>query len=95
MGRAFGQLLTSMRSLAAADGRIRVTDSVKATEIGLEFELDAATESEDDWRAAAAGFWGARQVFEAHDAVLVEPSGRSGGGPVRWIVRVPAVADAS
>ncbi len=86
LGRAVGQLLTSMRTVAAPNARLEVRHVGTAAEQVVDFSVSAVVSNQDDWRAASFGFWVARQVFEDHGAILEEPV--LGGS---WRLRAPAV----
>jgi signal transduction histidine kinase len=93
LGRALGQLLTSLRSVAAPGSVLRIRGSRSGADVVYRFELGATTGHDDDWRAAGMGFWVARQVFAEHAATLREPEGER-GGPRAWTLIAPA-ADAA
>lgn len=84
LGRAVGQLLTSIRTVAAPGAHLGVSTTVGPTETLVHFTLSQVVAGQDDWRAASFGFWVARQVFEDHATILEEPV--TGG---TWRLRVP------
>lgn len=73
LGRALGQLLTAIRSVAAPGATLTIAASAAEGGVDLTCALDQATRSRDDWRAAGLAFWVARQVFAEHDATLAMP----------------------
>lgn len=89
LGRALGQLLTSLRSVAATGSVLRIRGERVEDEVVYRFELESTTGDDDDWRAAGMGFWVARQVFQEHAATLEEPEGAR-GGPRSWRLRAPS-----
>ncbi len=89
LGRAMGQLLTSLRAVAAPDSSLHITSRSSQTEVELHFAVDRTVSDSDDWRAAALGFWVARQVFQDHAATLDEPAGAP-GEPRSWRLSAPA-----
>jgi C4-dicarboxylate-specific signal transduction histidine kinase len=88
LGRALGQLLTSLRSVSAPGAALRIAGQRGETEVELRFELGGTVADTDDWRAAGLGFWVARQVLQEHAATLEEPVGER-GGPRTWRLRAP------
>jgi len=84
LGRAVGQLLTSIRAVAAPGARLQVQVDRQGPEHRMSFALSAVVSSQDDWRAASFGFWVARQVLAEHGATLEEPV--TGG---TWRLRAP------
>jgi C4-dicarboxylate-specific signal transduction histidine kinase len=86
LGRALGQLLTSLRAVAAPGGRLRIAPVSREGEVELRFEVAPTVASMDDWRAAGLGFWVARQILEEHAVTLEEPEGEP-GGPRAWRLR--------
>lgn len=91
LGRALGQLLTSLRSVAAPGATLEITTATGAAEVELRFGLTHTVPTSDDWRAAGMGFWVARQVFQDHGATLDEPAGERGGART-WRLRAPREA---
>ena len=92
LGRALGQLLTSLRTVAAPGATLAVTTTDGGPPV-LSFSLDRASANEDDWRAAGLAFWVARRVLEEHGATLEEPDPTvrgAGPGPLGWSVRFGA-----
>lgn len=85
LGRAVGQLLTSIRAVAAPGARLEVGVDRVGDEHRLSFALSDVVSSQDDWRAASFGFWVARQVLAEHRATLEEPVTGS-----TWRLRAPA-----
>lgn len=83
LGRALGQLVAAVRTLAAEGSTLDVHSEGRQ----LIVTVGPVRASQDDWRAASLGFWAARQVFEEHGAIVEEPHERS--GTVRWVVRFP------
>jgi len=76
LGRAFGQLFSSVRTVAAGGATVTVTGastSEGAGNVTIDIIVDRPTLASDDWRAASMGFWGARQILEEHAAALEEP----------------------
>lgn len=65
LGRAFSQVLGSLRNAAAPGGTIRVRMRVDDSthRVALRFELDLPHDNQDDWRAAQVGLWAARRVL--------------------------------
>ena len=90
LGRALGQFVAAVRTLAPEGATI----DVRSQGPNLVVTLEPVRTSHDDWRAAALGFWAARQVFEEHGAIVEEPpEARERGRAARWLVRFPAVAE--
>lgn len=81
LGRALGQLVAAVRTLAPEGATL----AVRVVERTLEVSLAPVATSQDDWRAASLGFWAARQVFEEHGALVEEP--RPGAETATWRVR--------
>lgn len=81
LGRALGQLVTAVRTLAPEGGSIDVHSRGK----NLIVTLAPVRASQDDWRAASLGFWAARQVFEEQGAIVEEPV--AGASQAVWTVR--------
>jgi signal transduction histidine kinase len=81
LGRALGQLVTAVRTLAPEGGSIDVHSSGK----DLVVTLAPVRASQDDWRASSLGFWAARQVFEEQGATVEEPV--AGASQAVWTVR--------
>lgn len=99
LGRALGQLLTSMRSVARMGTTLQITGNRRGPDVELRFELGATVSETDDWEAAGMGFWVARQVLQEHDATLEDPTSDrtlegtpAPGGPRTWRLRIPADA---
>ena len=103
--RALGQLLSSIRGVAAEGANLRVTALLPAPrlrratdtqppgggeEVELHLSLSATLATRDDWRAAGLGFWVARQVLQEHGATLEDSEGEPGGRR-RWTLRAPRV----
>jgi two-component system NtrC family sensor kinase len=88
LGRALGQLLTSLRTVAAPGATLRVVETARAAEVEIRFEIAPTVASTDDWRAAGLGFWVARQVLQENALTLEEPEGEP-GGPRAWRLRAP------
>lgn len=87
LGRALGQLVGSIRTVAAPGATLAVVAAREGREVRVDLDLSATVSVQDDWRAAGFGFWVARRVLEEHDATLEEPV--TGG---RWRIRMPFVA---
>ncbi len=85
LGRALGQLVASVRMLAAEGATI----GIRSVGRELLVSVTPVQASQDDWRAAALGFWAARKVFEEHGAIVEEPE--RGVAVARWVVRFPEV----
>ncbi len=88
LGRALGQLLTSLRTVAPPGSTLRIHEEARDAEVEVRFELSPTAAATDDWRAAGLGFWVARQVLQEHDVTLEEPEGER-GGPRSWRLRAP------
>ncbi|MFZ5482163.1 MAG: HAMP domain-containing protein [Myxococcota bacterium] len=88
LGRALGQLLTSLRAVAAPGSTLRISGARAGRAVEYRFEAGGTTAEQDDWRAAGMGFWVARQVFQEHEATLEEPVGDR-GGPRTWRLVAP------
>jgi signal transduction histidine kinase len=88
LGRALGQLLTSLRSVAAPGSALHIVGDARPDEVELRFDLRSTVTDTDDWRAAGLGFWVARKVLQEHAATLEEPLGDR-GGPRTWRLRAP------
>lgn len=91
LGRALGQLVGSMRTVAGPGARLEVAGRLVGrpgapAEVVVDFDLSAVVSGQDDWRAAGFGFWVARQVIEQHAATFEESAGTG-----RWRIRFPAV----
>jgi two-component system NtrC family sensor kinase len=81
LGRALGQLIAAVRTLAPEGAAI----DVHSADNDLVVRLAPVRASQDDWRAASLGFWAARQVFEEQGATVEEPV--SGSSEAVWTVR--------
>ncbi|MDP2311400.1 MAG: HAMP domain-containing protein [Pseudomonadota bacterium] len=88
LGRALGQLLTSLRTVAEPGSTLTIEGAAPGAEIELRFALAKTVGETDDWRAAGLGFWVARQVFQEHGAILEEPVGERGAART-WRLRAP------
>jgi signal transduction histidine kinase len=88
LGRAFGQLLAAVRSVAAP-GALRVESVVDGRVLRVHLVLEAARSGEDDWRACGLGLWVARAVFDGLGARLEGPGTAAESWPPRWTVDVP------
>lgn len=88
LGRALGQLVTSLRTVAAPGSSLRIHWEARASDLEVRFELAPTVAATDDWRAAGLGFWVARQVLQEHAATLEEPEGEPGGARA-WRLRAP------
>jgi two-component system NtrC family sensor kinase len=88
LGRALGQLLTSLRAVAEPGSTLTIAGAVPGPELELRFALARTVRDTDDWRAAGLGFWVARQVFQEHGATLEEPVGERGDAR-SWLLRAP------
>lgn len=91
LGRALGQLIGSMRTVAGPGARLEIAGRqlgrpAAPGEVVVDFDLSAVVSGQDDWRAAGFGFWVARQVIEQHAATFEESAGTG-----RWRIRFPAV----
>lgn len=78
LGRALGQLFSSVRTVAAGGATVTVSganvaEGPHAGSVTVDIVVDRPTLASDDWRAASMGFWGARQILEEHAAALEEP----------------------
>jgi len=93
LGRALGQLLTSLRTVARPGSMLEITGGTGKDEVELRFVLHQTVADTDDWRAASLGFWVARQVFQEHGAILDEPVGARGEART-WRLRAPRCAEA-
>ncbi len=86
LARALGQLVAAVRTLAPEGANIDVRSEGR----NLYVSLEPVGTSQDDWRAAALGFWAARKVFEDHGAIVEEPAQPAQRGDVaQWVVRFP------
>jgi signal transduction histidine kinase len=93
LGRALGQLLTSLRTVARPGSALEITGGTVGHEVELRFLLRQTVGETDDWRAASLGFWVARQVFQEHGAILEEPVGERGEART-WRLRAPRCEEA-
>ncbi|MDP2306639.1 MAG: HAMP domain-containing protein [Pseudomonadota bacterium] len=89
LGRALGQLLTSLRAVAEPGTTLTIEGALPGAELELRFGLARTVADTDDWRAAGLGFWVARQVFQEHGATLEEPIGERGAKRT-WLLRAPS-----
>ncbi len=88
LGRALGQLLTSLRAVAEPGSTLTIEGSQSGKDVEICFALARTVRETDDWRAAGLGFWVARQVFQEHGAILDEPVGERGAART-WRLRAP------
>lgn len=88
LGRALGQLLTSLRAVAEPGTTLAIEGALPGAAVELRFTLARTVRDTDDWRAAGLGFWVARQVFQEHGAILEEPVGERGAART-WLLRAP------
>lgn len=92
LGRALGQLLTSIRGVAAPGATLVLAPRAEGAGAALSLRLDRVSDSQDDWKAAALGFWVARQVLEEHRATLDEPTTPTPGASATWTLHLPGAA---
>lgn len=89
LGRALGQMLTAMKSLAEPGTSIRIEGRVETSMAIMVFTVPRLVTNQDDWRAAGMGFWVARQVLGAHQFTLEESTPGAGV----WTVSGPLAGD--
>jgi two-component system, NtrC family, sensor kinase len=91
LGRAFAQLLTSVRSSAQAGATLRVQARSEQGRARIDLELSpyAPGLGDDDRLAAGMAFWAARRVFAEHGGELLEPELHANADRVCWSVLLP------